>query len=104
MAEARRGHLNLNFAAAGGAEVEFHDFERPRFRIGRGKAWLAKNGGLNAHGDQALGLETADVSEIGRRGNWKIIRVETALAPCMGWRHIGFEPLRPDAGAAGSIK
>jgi hypothetical protein len=49
MAKARRRHFNLNFAAAGGAKVELHDFERLRLGVGRLEASLAKNGGLDAH-------------------------------------------------------
>ena len=51
MAQARRCDLDQEFAAAGGAKVELGDFERLRVGVGRLKARLAKNGGLDAHGD-----------------------------------------------------
>ena len=60
MAEARRHHLHLDFAAARRGEIKLSDFERLRVRVGRGKAGLAKNGGLNAHGDQSLGTGNPD--------------------------------------------
>ena len=51
MAEARRRDLDQDFAAAGRGEVELGDFERLRMGVGRLEARLAKNGGLDAHGD-----------------------------------------------------
>src|SRR5580698_3393449 len=86
MAEAGRRHLHLDFAPAGGAKVELHNFERLRFRVGRRKAGLAKNGGLNAHG-RVSEAETPMLGEIGGWGNWKINPprarscVANALAP-----------------------
>ena len=72
MAEARRCDLDLDLAPARRGEVELDDFERFRLRVGRGKAGLAKNGGLNAHGDQVSEPETPMLGEIGGWGNWKI--------------------------------
>ena len=69
MAEARRRHLDQDFAAAGGTKVELHDFERLRLRVGRGEAGLAENGGLDAHGV-------------------RVSQPEAALAPRMRPRHI----------------
>ena len=50
MAEAGAGDLDQRLAAARGAKVELHDFERLRLRVGRGEAGLAENGSLDAHG------------------------------------------------------
>ena len=50
MAQARRRHLDQDFAAAGRVKIELSDFERLRMGVGRLEAGLAKNGGLNAHG------------------------------------------------------
>ena len=69
MAQARRRHFHEKFATAGGAKIEFDDFEGFRFRVGRREAGLAKNGGLNAHGRRSRNRKTPMLGEIGGRGN-----------------------------------
>ena len=88
MAQARRRDLDQDFAAAGGAKVEFGDFERLGAGVGRGQAGLAENGGLDAH-IFGLGLERAMLGEIAGRGNRKIDCAAAALAARRPSRHIG---------------
>jgi BMFP domain-containing protein YqiC len=88
MAQARRRHLDQDFASAGRVKVELSDFERLRMGIGRLEAGLAKNGGLDAHCSCLLNRERPMLGEIGGRGNRKIDRRRTALAPRMRPRHI----------------
>ena len=72
MAEARRRHFNLDLASPRRGEVKLDHFKRLQLRIGRRKAGMAKNGGLNAHGIRSRNRKPPMLGEICRWGNWKI--------------------------------